>query len=31
MVGQIVVRLKENCKRLVGYEFDRAGVGCGLA
>ena len=31
LVGKIVARLEENCKRLVGYEFDRAGVGCGLA
>ena len=31
LVGKIVVRLDENCKRLWGYEFDRAGVGCGLA
>ena len=30
MVGQIVVRLKENCKWLWGDEFDRTGVGCGL-
>ena len=29
-VGKIVARLEENCKRLLGDEFDRAGVGCGL-
>ena len=31
LVGKIVARLEENCKRLWGDEFDRAGVGCGLA
>ena len=31
LVGKIVARLGENCKRLLGDEFDRAGVGCGLA
>lgn len=31
LVGKIVARLEENCKRLLGDEFDRAGVGCGLA
>ena len=30
LVGKIVARLEENCKRLLGDEFDRAGVGCGL-
>ena len=30
LVGKIVARLEENCKRLWGDEFDRAGVGCGL-
>lgn len=28
---KIVSRLEENCKRLWGDEFVRAGVGCGLA
>ena len=31
LIGKIVVRLGENCKRFWGDEFDRAGVGCGLA
>ena len=31
LVGKIVVRPEENCKRLVGDEFDRTGGGCGLA
>ena len=31
LVGKIVARLEENCKRLWGDEFDRAGVGCGSA
>ena len=31
LVGQIVARLEENCKWLCGDDFDRAGVGCGLA
>ncbi len=31
LVGKIVARLEENCKRLLGDEFDRAGVRCGLA
>ena len=31
LVGKIVARLGENCKRLWGDVFDRAGVGCGLA
>ena len=31
LVGKIVARLGENCKRLLGDEFVRAGVGCGLA
>lgn len=31
LVGKIVARLEENCKRLLGDDFDRAGVGCGLA
>ena len=31
LVGKIVARLEEDCKRLLGDEFDRAGVGCGLA
>ena len=31
LVGQIVARLEENSKWLWGDEFDRAGVGCGLA
>ena len=30
LVGKIVARLEENCKRLLGDEFDRADVGCGL-
>ena len=30
-VGKIVVRLEENCKRLVGDEFNRTGVARGLA
>ena len=30
LVGKVVVRLEEYCKRLLGDEFDRAGVGCGL-
>ena len=31
LVGKIVAWLEENCKRLWGDEFGRAGVGCGLA
>ena len=31
LVGKIVARLKENCKRLGGDGGDQAGVGCGLA
>ena len=31
LVGKIVARLEENCKWLWGDDFDRAGVGCGLA
>ena len=31
LVGTIVARLEENCRRLLGEGFDRAGVGCGLA
>ena len=31
LVGKIVVRLEENCKRLVGDEFNRTGVARGLA
>ena len=31
LVGKIVARLEEDCKRLWGDEFDRTGVGCGLA
>ena len=31
LVGKLVARLEENCKRLWGDEFVRAGVGCGLA
>ena len=31
LVGKTVARLETNCKRLWGDEFDRAGVGCGLA
>ena len=31
LVGMVVARLGENCKRLLGDEFDRAGVGCGVA
>ena len=31
LVGKIVARLEENCKRLLGDECDHAGVGCGLA
>ena len=30
LVGKIVARQEENCKRLVGAEFGRAGAGCGL-
>ena len=30
LVGKIVAQLEENSKRLLGDEFDRAGVGCGL-
>ena len=30
-IGKIVARREENCKRLWGDEFVRAGVGCGLA
>ena len=30
-VGKVVARLEVNCKRLLGDEFDRADVGCGLA
>ena len=30
LVGKIVARLEENCKRLLDGEFDRAGAGCGL-
>lgn len=30
LVGKIVARLKENCKRLLDGEFDRSGAGCGL-
>ena len=31
LVGKIVARLEEDCKRLLGDGFDQAGVGCGLA
>ena len=31
LVGKTVARLEENCKQLLGDEFDRAGVGRGLA
>ena len=31
LVGKLVAWLEENCKRLLGDEFDRAGVGYGLA
>ena len=31
LVGKIVARLEENCKWVCGDDFDRAGVGCGLA
>ena len=31
LVGQVVARLEEICKQLWGDDFDRAGVGCGLA
>ena len=31
LVGKTVALLEENCKRLLGDEFDRAGVRCGLA
>ena len=31
LVGMVVARLEENCKRLFGDGLDRAGVGCGLA
>ena len=31
LVGKIVARLEENCKRLGGDGGDQAGVGCGLA
>ena len=30
LVGKIVALQEESCKRLLGDEFDRAGVGCGL-
>ena len=30
LVGKIVAQLEENSNRLLGDEFDRAGVGCGL-
>ena len=30
LVGKIVARREESCKRLLGDEFDRAGAGCGL-
>ena len=30
LVGKIVARQEESCKRLLGDEFDRVGVGCGL-
>ena len=30
LVGKIVAQMENNCKRLLGGEFDRAGVGCGL-
>lgn len=30
LVGKIVARQEESCKRLLGDEFDRADVGCGL-
>ena len=29
--GKSIARLEENCKRLWGDGFDRAGVGCGSA
>ena len=31
LVGKTVARLEENCKRLLGDEFDRVVVGYGLA
>ena len=31
LVGKFVARLEENCKWLWVDDFDRAGVGCGLA
>ena len=31
LVGKFVARLEENCKWLWGDDFDRAGVGRGLA
>ena len=31
LVGKIVARQEENCKRFWSDEFDRAGVGGGLA
>ena len=30
LIGKIVARLEEYCKRLLGDESDRADVGCGL-
>ena len=30
LVGKIVARLEENCKRLLGDEFDRTEVGYGF-
>ena len=31
LVGKTIARLAENRKRLLDDEFDRTGVGCGLA
>ena len=31
LVGKAIARLEVNCMRLLDDEFDRAGVGCGLA
>ena len=30
LIGKIVTRMEENCKRLWGGGGDRAGVGCGV-
>lgn len=30
LVGKVVAQMENNCKRLLGGEFGRAGAGCGL-